>query len=44
MSEKIRIIVTIIALLEMVKNKLVGIRPTEHEDDIIIYKLRTAES
>jgi segregation and condensation protein A len=44
MSEKIRIIVTIIALLEMVKNKVIGIRPTEHDEDIIIYKLRTAES
>ncbi len=44
MSEKIRIIVTIIALLEMVKNKVIGIRPTAHDDDIIIYKMRTAES
>ena len=42
MSEKIRIIVTIIALLEMVKNKVIGIRPTAHDDDIIIYKMRTA--
>ncbi len=44
MSEKIRIIVTIIAILEMVKNKVIGIRPTDHDDDIIIYRLRTAES
>lgn len=44
MSEKIRIIVTIIALLEMVKNKVIGIRPTDHEDDIIIYKIRGAAS
>jgi len=42
MSEKIRIIVTIIALLEMVKNKVIGIRPTADDDDIIIYKMRTA--
>ena len=40
MTEKIRIIVTIIAMLEMVKNKIIGIRPTEYEDDFIIYKLR----
>jgi segregation and condensation protein A len=44
MSEKIRIIVTIIAILEMVKNKVIGLRPTDHDDDIIIYKLRTAAS
>lgn len=44
MSEKIRIIVTIIALLEMVKNKVIGIKPTDHEDDIIIYKIRVAGS
>jgi len=40
MAEKIRIIVTIIAMLEMVKNKILGIRPAEYEDDFIIYKLR----
>jgi len=39
MSEKIRIIVTIIAMLEMIKNKIIGIRPTNHEDDFIIYKI-----
>lgn len=44
MSEKIRIIVTIIALLEMVKNKVVGLKPANHDDDIIIYKLGIAES
>jgi segregation and condensation protein A len=41
MAEKIRIIVTIIAMLEMVKNKIIGIRPAEHEDDFIIYKKRS---
>ena len=40
MTEKIRIIVTVIALLEMSKNKLIGFRPTEYEDDDIVYKLR----
>jgi segregation and condensation protein A len=40
MTEKIRIIVTVIALLEMAKNKLVGFRPTHYEDDFIVYKLR----
>ena len=41
MTEKIRIIVTIIAMLEMVKNKIIAIRPAEYEDDFIVYKLRT---
>jgi segregation and condensation protein A len=40
MTEKIRIIVTIIAMLEMVKNRIIGIRPAEYEDDFIIYKMR----
>ena len=40
MTEKIRIIVTIIAMLEMVKNKIIGIRAAAHEDDFIIYKMR----
>lgn len=43
MTEKIRIIVTIIAMLEMVKNKIVGIRPADYEDDFIIYKIRTVQ-
>jgi len=38
MTEKIRIIVTIIAMLEMVKSKIIGIRPTSYEDDFVIYK------
>ena len=40
MTEKIRIIVTIIAILEMAKNKLIGFRLADYEDDFIIYKIR----
>ena len=40
MAEKIRIIVTIIAMLEMVKNKIIGLRPADYEDDFIIYKIQ----
>ena len=40
MTEKIRIIVTILAMLEMVKNKIVGLRPAEYDDDFIIYKIQ----
>ncbi len=40
MTEKIRIIVTVIALLEMAKNRIVGFRPTEYDDDFIVYKVR----
>jgi segregation and condensation protein A len=36
MTEKMRIIVTIIALLEMTKNKIVSIAPVEGEDDVLI--------
>jgi segregation and condensation protein A len=36
MTEKIRIIVTVIALLEMAKNKAVTLSPIEEEDDILI--------
>ena len=39
MTEKIRIIVTVIALLEMAKSKVIGIRPAEYDDDFIIYRL-----
>jgi segregation and condensation protein A len=39
MQEKIRIVVTIIAMLEMVKNRMIGLRQADHEDDFIIYKL-----
>jgi segregation and condensation protein A len=40
MAEKIRIIVTIIAILEMMKNRLISVGMADHEDDVIIYKLR----
>ncbi len=40
MTEKIRIIVTIIAMLEMVKNRIIAIRQADVVDDIIIFKLR----
>jgi segregation and condensation protein A len=40
MTEKIRIIVTVIAMLEMVKNRLIAIRPTIVEDDFIVYKVK----
>ncbi|HZY10280.1 MAG TPA: segregation/condensation protein A [Bacteroidota bacterium] len=39
MTEKIRIIVTIIALLEMIKNRIIAVRPADYEDDVIIYKV-----
>jgi segregation and condensation protein A len=39
MTEKIRIIVTIIAMLEMVKNRIIALRLADHEDDFIIYKV-----
>ncbi len=42
MSEKIRIIVTVIAMLEMMKAQIIGIKPIdESEDDFIIYKIKT---
>ncbi|MBI5216335.1 MAG: segregation/condensation protein A [Ignavibacteriae bacterium] len=40
MTEKIRIIVTIIAMLEMVKQRFIGLKPSEHEDDFIVYKIK----
>lgn len=39
MQEKIRIVVTIIAMLEMVKNRIIALRPADHEDDFVIYRL-----
>lgn len=39
MQEKIRIVVTIIAMLEMVKNRIIALREADHEDDFIIYRL-----
>ncbi len=41
MTDKLRVIVTIIAMLEMVKNRIIGIRPTDFEDDFVIYKMRS---
>ena len=43
MTEKIRIIVTIIALLEMTKNKIIGIRPAKFEEDFVLFKIRAGE-
>ena len=40
MTEKIRIIVTLIAMLEMVKNRIIAMRLADHEDDFIIYKVQ----
>lgn len=43
MSEKMRIIVTIIALLELIKAKIVGIKPmNEYEEDFIVYKINNS--
>jgi segregation and condensation protein A len=39
MTEKIRIIVTVIAMLEMMKGRLIALRPASYEDDFIIYKV-----
>jgi chromatin segregation and condensation protein Rec8/ScpA/Scc1 (kleisin family) len=36
MTEKMRIIVTVIAILEMAKNKAVSIQPMEGIEDILI--------
>ncbi len=39
MTQKIRIVVTFVALLEMIKNKVVGVRQEEPYNDFWIYKL-----
>lgn len=44
MTEKIRIIVTIIAMLEMVKNKIIALRLADHEDDFVIYKVEESHA
>lgn len=44
MTEKIRIIVTIIAMLEMTKNKIIGIRAGKFEEDFILFKIRAEAS
>jgi segregation and condensation protein A len=36
MTEKTRIIVTVMALLEMTKNKVISLRPADEQDDVII--------
>jgi len=36
MTEKTRIIVTVIALLEMTKNKVISLLPADERDDVII--------
>jgi segregation and condensation protein A len=36
MNEKIRIIVTLIALLELAKNRLISLRPMDEENDVMI--------
>jgi segregation and condensation protein A len=41
MTERIRIIVTIIALLEMAKNKLISLSPVNGRDDILIRSTTT---
>jgi segregation and condensation protein A len=40
MTEKIRIIVTLIALLELAKNKVISLLPVEGGDDILIRAVR----
>jgi len=42
MTEKIRIIVTFIALLELMKNQVLGIKPIEGKDDVLVYKIAHA--
>ncbi len=42
MTEKIRIIVTLIAMLELMKAQVIGIKQSENsEDDFIVYKMKT---
>jgi chromatin segregation and condensation protein Rec8/ScpA/Scc1 (kleisin family) len=36
MTDKIRIIVTVIAILELVKNKILTVRPAEGREDILL--------
>jgi segregation and condensation protein A len=38
MGERIRIVVTFVALLEMIKNRIVGVRQMAPYDDFLIYK------
>lgn len=41
MTEKIRIIVTVIAMLEMMKARIIGLKPAGHADDFIVYKMKS---
>jgi segregation and condensation protein A len=43
MTDKMRIIVTVIALLEMAKNRAVTLSPIENEDDILIRPVQTQQ-
>ena len=40
MTEKLRIIVTVMAMLEMVKNRLIELQPAAYEDDFLVCKAR----
>jgi segregation and condensation protein A len=42
MTEKMRIIVTIIALLEMAKNRIISLAPAENNDDVLITPAKAA--
>lgn len=45
MTEKIRIIVTIIAMLELIKAQIIGIKPSsDTEDDFVVYKIKNNEN
>lgn len=39
MTEKIRIVVTFIALLELMKNQVLGIKAVEGKEDVLVYKI-----
>jgi segregation and condensation protein A len=42
MTEKLRVIVTVMAMLEMVKNRLIALKPAQYEDDFIIVRAEAA--
>lgn len=39
MTEKIRIVVTVIALLELMKNQVLGVRQIDGKEDVMVYKI-----
>jgi segregation and condensation protein A len=41
MTEKIRIVVTIVAMLEMMKARIIGVKPIESEDNFMVYKVKS---